>query len=86
MESLFAWQMVGDTLKIGSWILSYLMLSKAMMKLFIASEIIFAGIFYVLTVIFTKMIGLEGVALAHAINYLIYWVFVLVSIWKTLKV
>jgi PST family polysaccharide transporter len=74
MESLFAWQMVGDTLKIGSWILSYLMLGKAMMKLFIASEIIFASMFYVLTVVFTKVIGIEGVVLAHAVNYLIYWI------------
>ncbi len=74
MESLFAWQMVGDTLKIGSWILSYLMLGKAMMKLFIASEIIFASMFYVLTVVFTNVIGIEGVVLAHAVNYLIYWI------------
>lgn len=46
MRDLFAWQMVGDTLKIGSWILAYLMLGKAMMKLFIASEIVFAAGFY----------------------------------------
>lgn len=80
MESLFAWQMVGDTLKIGSWILSYLMLGKAMMKLFIASEIIFASMFYVLTVVFTKVIGIEGVVLAHAVNYLIYWIVMAVLI------
>ncbi|BBI60617.1 hypothetical protein HSBAA_19230 [Vreelandella sulfidaeris] len=29
-----------DTLKIGSWLLAYLMLSKAMMKLFIITEIV----------------------------------------------
>ncbi len=29
------WQMIGDSLKIGSWILAYLMLSKAMTKLFV---------------------------------------------------
>lgn len=74
MESLFAWQMVGDTLKIGSWILAYLMLGKAMMKLFIASEVIFAVMFYGLTLIFTKTMGLEGVALAHSVNYMFYWV------------
>src|SRR5690606_41523214 len=33
MQSLFFWQMMGDALKIGSWILAYLMLSKAMTKL-----------------------------------------------------
>lgn len=85
MESLFAWQMVGDTLKIGSWILSYLMLGKAMIKLFIASEIIFASMFYVLTVAFTKIIGLEGVVLAHAVNYLVYWIVMAIFIIKSLR-
>lgn len=73
MRDLFAWQMVGDTLKIGSWILAYLMLGKAMMKLFIASEIVFAAGFYGWTYFLTGMYGLEGVTIAHAINYAIYW-------------
>ncbi|WP_421911073.1 O-antigen translocase [Marinobacter sp.] len=85
MESLFAWQMVGDTLKIGSWILSYLMLGKAMMKLFIVSEILFASIFYALTVAFTKIIGLEGVVLAHAVNYLLYWIVMAIFIVRSLR-
>jgi PST family polysaccharide transporter len=34
--------MIGDSLKIGSWILAYLMLSKAMTKLFVTNEILFA--------------------------------------------
>lgn len=84
MEQLFAWQMVGDTLKIGSWILAYVMLGKAMMKLFIASEIIFAAIFYILTVLFTHTMGLEGVALAHSVNYTIYWVLMAVFITKAI--
>lgn len=85
METLFAWQMVGDTLKIGSWILAYLMLSKAMMRLFIVSEIVFAGMFYGLTVFFTNEIGLEGVALAHAVNYLIYWIVMAIFITRSLR-
>lgn len=85
MKQLFAWQMVGDTLKIGSWILAYLMLGKAMTKLFIVSEIIFSGLFYGLTVIFTEILGLEGVALAHAINYLIYWAVMALLILRSLR-
>lgn len=83
MRDLFAWQMVGDTLKIGSWILAYLMLGKAMMKLFIASEIVFAAGFYTWTYFLTGMYGLEGVTIAHAINYAIYWVVMGVFIGKT---
>jgi PST family polysaccharide transporter len=85
MEVLFAWQMVGDTLKIGSWILAYLMLGKAMVKLFIASEIIFSGAFYGLTVLFVRIVGLEGVALAHSVNYFMYWLLMAVLIRKTLN-
>lgn len=86
MRDLFAWQMIGDTLKIGSWILAYLMLGKAMMRLFITTEIVFAASFYFMTVIFTKMYGFEGVAIAHAVNYFIYWILVAFFISKTLKV
>lgn len=80
MEVLFRWQMVGDTLKIGSWILAYIMLGKAMVKLFVISEVAFCLSFYLLTVVLTKNIGLEGVAVAHSINYLIYWIVMAVAI------
>ncbi len=73
MAKLFGWQMVGDTLKIGSWILAYLMLGKAMTKLFVVSEVIFAGSFFGLTVWMVDVFGLTGVAIAHAVNYSMYW-------------
>ncbi|MFJ7796608.1 O-antigen translocase [Pseudomonas sp. NPDC096950] len=85
MRILFAWQIVGDTLKIGSWILAYVMLGKAMFKLFIFSEVFSAVCFYVLTVVLTKYMGLEGVSLAHAINYAIYWVLMMWFVARALK-
>lgn len=74
MAELFLWQMIGDTLKIGSWILAYLMLGKAMTKLFVISEIVAAFGFYTLTIAFSEYFGLQGVVIAHAVNYLIYWI------------
>lgn len=85
MEVLFGWQMVGDTLKIGSWILAYLMLGKAMVKLFILSEIGFAALFYGLTYYFTGILGLEGVSCAHAVNYFMYWFLMAIFIFFWLK-
>jgi PST family polysaccharide transporter len=73
MRDLFAWQMLGDTLKIGSWILAYFMLSKAMVGLFMVTEIVFSISFVVLTHLITAKIGLDGVAVAHAVNYTVYW-------------
>ncbi|WP_337073850.1 O-antigen translocase [Aeromonas veronii] len=85
MELLFGWQMVGDALKIGSWILAYLMLGKAMVKLFIFSEIAFSALFYYLTYYFTSAFGLEGVSFAYAVNYLFYWIFMVFIFWKYIR-
>jgi PST family polysaccharide transporter len=84
MRNLFAWQMFGDILKIGGWVLAYLMLSKAMVKLFIFSEVIFACGFVLFTWMFTKIYGFQGVAIAHAVNYLLYWLVMAFFIWRKL--
>ncbi len=72
MEILFAGQLTGDVLKIVSWIVAYVMLSKAMLKLFIVAEIGSCVVLYVLTLIFTPYLGLAGAAWAYALSYLIY--------------
>lgn len=82
MRELFALQMVGDSLKIGSWILAYLMLGKAMVWVFVISEIVFAFGFYFLACACTSVYGLVGVTLAHAINYGVYWIVIAILIWK----
>ncbi|MDM1336611.1 O-antigen translocase [Acinetobacter pseudolwoffii] len=85
MQSLFFWQMMGDALKIGSWILAYLMLSKAMTKLYISTEILFTLSLIALTYVCTQLFGFEGVSIAHLINYGMYWVVISFFIFKSLK-
>ena len=85
MRDLFLWQMIGDSLKIGSWILAYLMLSKAMTKLFIITEIIFTSTLVGLTYLSTKLFGFEGVSIAYLINYAIYWLIMSLFIFRQLK-
>lgn len=85
MAELFAWQMIGDTLKIGSWILAYLLLGKAMVKLFITTEIVFAASFYLLVVLFVEQFALQGTAIAHAVNYVLYWGVMTASIFSLLQ-
>ncbi|WP_295165007.1 hypothetical protein [uncultured Buchnera sp.] len=85
MRELFLWQMIGDSLKIGSWILAYLMLSKAMTRLFITTEVIFAITSVLLTYICTQIFGYEGVSIAHLINYGIYWFVMSICVFKSLK-
>jgi len=85
MQDLFLWQMMGDALKIGSWILAYLMLSKAMTKLYICTEIIFTVSLIALTYICTQVFGFEGVSIAHLMNYGLYWIVISLFIFKQLK-
>lgn len=73
MRDLFAWQMLGDTLKIGSWILTYLMLGQALVKIFIITEILFGFGFFAWTYFFSNYFGLQAVVIAHAVNYFAYW-------------
>lgn len=85
MQDLFFWQMMGNALKIGSWILAYLMLSKAMTKLYISTEIIFTLSLIALTYVCTQFFGFKGVSIAHLINYGMYWIVISLFIFKQLK-
>lgn len=84
MRDLFLWQIVGDTLKIGSWLLAYLMLAKALTKTYITTEIIFAASYFMLVQIFTGVWGLHGAMMAYAINYALYWIVITFLIYGTL--
>ncbi|NNG81651.1 O-antigen translocase [Acinetobacter sp. ANC 5378] len=74
MLQLLAWQLIGDIIKIGSWIVSFMMLSKAMTKIFISTEVFFALSIIPLTVLFIEFWGFKGIAIAFAANYLFYWI------------
>ena len=60
------------------------MLSKAMIRLFITTEIIFALTSILLTYICTQMIGFEGVSVAHMVNYGVYWIVMSYFVFKKL--
>lgn len=85
MQSLFLWQILGDIVKIGSWILAYLMLSKAMTKLFVITEVAFSVLSVVLSIVLTKLIGFDGVSLAHLVNYIMYFSILLIFISKKMR-
>lgn len=85
MRDLFLWQMIGDSLKIGSWIVSYLMLGQAMTKLFIITEVVACVSLVSLTYICTHFFGFEGVSVAYLINYALYWLLIFVLVFKELE-
>ncbi len=73
MEVLFQWQLAGDVVKIGAWVLGYVMLGRAMVRVFILTEITFSLSFVGLVVLLVERFGLTGVSMAYAINYALYW-------------
>jgi len=73
MRELFSWQLAGDLIKIGSWILAYIMLGRSMVKVFVITEIAFSISFVLLSWLLVGVFGLVGVSMAYAINYSLYW-------------
>ena len=78
MLELFKWQLFGDVIKIASWLLSMMMLAKAMTKLFIYTEIFFSITFVILALSLIHTFGLIGVTYAFSINYIVYFIFMII--------
>jgi PST family polysaccharide transporter len=74
-NALYAPQLIGDVIKIASFVLSYLMLAKAMTRLFVISEIVFALSYLILVYLCTAQFGLIGAIYAFATNYVLYLAF-----------
>ncbi len=84
MAALFKYQLIGDVARMGTWLLCNIMLAKALVKTFIACEAFFSMTYIMFTMIFVHYFGLVGAALGFAVNYMLYWIFMICfSIWYT---
>jgi O-antigen/teichoic acid export membrane protein len=83
MENLFAFQLIGDILKILGWVLGYLLLAKAMTKIYILMEIVNFILLVFISYFLVNWYGTVGATMAFAIVYLIYFV-VLCFVFKNL--
>jgi polysaccharide transporter, PST family len=72
MLPLFKYQLIGDVLKIASWLIAYLMIAKAQTKLFITTELIFTATYILFSLLFIQWYGVIGATYAFCFNYLIY--------------
>jgi O-antigen/teichoic acid export membrane protein len=73
MMPLFTFQLLGDFFKIGSFLLGYLLIAKADIKIFIIAEIAFSASLVILSYFFLGRYGIIGATYAFCINYLLYW-------------
>ncbi len=73
ISGLFFWQIIGDVFKAASIILGYQFFAKKLTRAFIITEIISLGLFYFLSDLLIKTYGIEGIVMAYAINYFLYF-------------
>jgi PST family polysaccharide transporter len=85
MLPLFKFQLIGDVLKIGSWIIAFIMLARRLVKTFIVTEIVFAITYVGLSYFFIDKYGVIGSTYAFALNYALYWITVGILMRKYLK-
>lgn len=72
MKELFFWQLLGDCFKVTSWILAFVMVAKAMTKIFILTEIFFGILVVIITRYFIDNLGFQGASQAYCLNYFLY--------------
>ncbi|AUT98574.1 O-antigen translocase [Citrobacter europaeus] len=77
MLILLKYQLIGDVVKIAACLLSYLMLAKAMTKVFIYTEIFSAISLTLLSIYFLDNYGFIGLSYAYLINNIIYFCVIL---------
>ncbi len=73
MRDLFAWQLVGDVLKVGAYVFGYLVIAKASLRFYIMAEV---SQFLLLTLFSHWLIPLHGslgAAQAYMATYIVYF-------------
>ena len=76
MNELFLWQLIGDVIKISSYLISTIMIAKAMTFTYIFSEILFSVTYVLLSYYLISKYNLIGVTYAYALNYFLYLSFI----------
>jgi PST family polysaccharide transporter len=84
ITSLFFWQLIGDVLKIASWILSFNLLAKKNTLVYVLTEFFSLGLTYILSLFFINNFGIEGVMMAHSLTFLCYLIILVIYFRKSL--
>lgn len=74
MKDFFVFQLIGDVVKIASWLLAYVLLGKALIKLFITTEIVFNLLFVALSTLLIPLYGINGVTSSYLVTYVLYFI------------
>lgn len=72
MEALFGWQLAGDIIRMCAWLLSYILVAKARITLFITTEIVFSITYLSLCFLFLHFNGIVGMVQGNFVNCFLY--------------
>lgn len=74
VSKLFFWQLLGDVFKAAAFILGYQFYAKKLTKAFIVSELFSLFVLYFSSIYLVSQFSIEGVVMAHAFTYFIYFI------------
>lgn len=66
-RDFFLWQLSGEVLRLIAWILSFIILSKGLLKLHVICEVVFNGFFALLSFFMIGYFGTQGVPMAYTL-------------------
>ncbi len=75
ISSLLFFQILGDVIKINSWVLGNLILAKVHVKTFIGVQIGWSLTFFILSISLIPKFGFVGIAVAYLISYILHFLF-----------
>jgi len=78
LSDLFFWQLIGDFFKVCSLILGYQFFAKKMTNAFISTEVMSLAILYVSSNLLMRVYQTEGIVMAHATTYIVYFLMILI--------
>lgn len=75
-RDLFAVQLIGDVVKIFSWLYAFPMLAKGAVKWFVGTEVLFSMTLVLFSWFFILKYGVSGAPMAYLANYSVYSLFI----------
>ncbi|WP_323789472.1 O-antigen translocase [Psychroserpens sp.] len=74
INTILLFHLLGDAIKINSWVLGNILIAKANTKVFIIFQIAWAIIFCTLAIILIKTYGFVGVSIAYFLTYVLHFI------------
>lgn len=84
VESLFFWQLIGDFIRVISIIIATQLLAKKMFWKYLITEALSFATLYFASIFLIDKYGVVGATMAHAVNYMVYIVLILIVFRKSL--